>query len=56
MSKSKHNKSQVWKNYKDGKAQGKWCPRCGPGVFLATHKGRVTCGRCKYSEIEIAKK
>lgn len=26
------------------------CPRCGPGIFLATHKGRVTCGKCKYTE------
>ena len=55
-SKSKHNKSQIWKKYKDGKVEGKWCPRCGPGVLLASHKGRVTCGRCKYSEINVEKK
>ncbi|MBN2203129.1 MAG: 30S ribosomal protein S27ae [Candidatus Aenigmarchaeota archaeon] len=55
-SKSKHKKVQVWTKYKDGKVQGKFCPRCGPGVILAKHKNRVTCGRCSYSEIEVAKK
>jgi small subunit ribosomal protein S27Ae len=55
-SKSKHNKSQIWKKYKDGKVQGKWCPRCGPGVLLASHGNRITCGRCHYSEIKVEKK
>jgi small subunit ribosomal protein S27Ae len=55
-SKGKHRKSQIWKKYKDGKVQGKWCPRCGPGVLLATHGNRVTCGRCHYSEIKVEKK
>ena len=55
-SKSKHRKSQIWKRYKDGKIQGKWCPRCGPGVILASHGSRVTCGRCHYSEIKVEKK
>ncbi|OGS49451.1 MAG: 30S ribosomal protein S27ae [Euryarchaeota archaeon RBG_16_68_13] len=26
------------------------CPKCGPGVFLATHKDRTSCGRCGYTE------
>ncbi len=26
------------------------CPKCGPGVFLAQHEGRVSCGRCGYTE------
>ncbi len=26
------------------------CPRCGDGVFLATHKDRVSCGKCGYTE------
>ena len=51
-SKTKHKNIQVWKKYKDGKVQGKWCPRCGPGVFLAQHKDRITCGKCGYSEIK----
>lgn len=28
----------------------RFCPRCGPGVFLAEHEDRFTCGNCKYSE------
>ncbi|MGQ0798401.1 MAG: 30S ribosomal protein S27ae [Methanobacteriota archaeon] len=26
------------------------CPKCGAGVFLAVHEGRVSCGRCGYTE------
>ncbi len=26
------------------------CPKCGPGVFLAVHKDRVSCGKCGYTE------
>lgn len=26
------------------------CPKCGPGVFLAQHADRVSCGRCGYTE------
>lgn len=26
------------------------CPRCGPGTFLADHKGRSYCGSCHYTE------
>ena len=22
------------------------CPKCGPGVFMATHKDRTSCGKC----------
>lgn len=28
----------------------KFCPRCGPGVFLMNSKGRLYCGKCHYSE------
>ena len=28
----------------------KTCPKCGPGVFLARHKNRLTCGKCGYTE------
>ncbi|MFQ6009821.1 MAG: 30S ribosomal protein S27ae [Candidatus Aenigmatarchaeota archaeon] len=51
-SKSKHRKSQKWKKYKDGKPQGKFCPRCGPGVFVGVHKDRVACGKCGYAEVQ----
>jgi small subunit ribosomal protein S27Ae len=26
------------------------CPKCGPGVFLADHKVRLSCGKCGYTE------
>jgi small subunit ribosomal protein S27Ae len=46
--------SEKYKNYKvDGenvKRTKKHCPRCGPGVFLASHKERVYCGKCHYTE------
>lgn len=28
----------------------KECPKCGPGVFLAQHKDRLSCGKCGYTE------
>jgi small subunit ribosomal protein S27Ae len=28
----------------------KYCPRCGPGIMMADHKDRVTCGKCGYTE------
>ncbi len=55
-SKSKHANVKIDKRYKDGKLQGRFCPRCGPGVLLAQHKSRVTCGKCGYSEIKNEKK
>lgn len=32
----------------------KSCPKCGPGVFLAEHANRRSCGRCGYSESKSA--
>jgi ubiquitin-small subunit ribosomal protein S27Ae len=26
------------------------CPKCGPGISLAEHKDRRSCGKCGYSE------
>jgi small subunit ribosomal protein S27Ae len=43
---------QMWKKYGGAAAKGKWCPRCGPGTFLAVHKNRVHCGKCGYAEIQ----
>lgn len=34
----------------------KSCPKCGNGVFMAQHKGRITCGKCHYAEFESSKK
>lgn len=30
--------------------EDKFCPRCGPGVFLMKAKDRVYCGKCHYTE------
>lgn len=45
--------SEKWKKYKisgDKLTREKYCPRCGPGVFMADMKGRAYCGRCGYTE------
>ncbi len=26
-----------------------FCPKCGPGVFMADHGDRYHCGRCGYT-------
>jgi len=50
----KEFKKPVWKYYKieSGKIVRlrKFCPICGPGVFMAKHKDRWACGRCGYTE------
>jgi small subunit ribosomal protein S27Ae len=33
----------------------KFCPKCGPGTFMAEHKDRLTCGKCGYTEIKKKK-
>jgi len=30
----------------------KYCPKCGPGVFIAEHKNRFSCGKCGYTEFK----
>jgi ubiquitin-small subunit ribosomal protein S27Ae len=30
----------------------RFCPRCGPGVFLMDSNRRVYCGKCQYTEFE----
>jgi len=30
----------------------KTCPKCGPGIFLADHSNRQSCGRCGYTEFK----
>lgn len=39
-------KERVTKAYKPGK----FCLKCGPGVKLAEHKDRRSCGKCGYFE------
>ncbi|MEM2460728.1 MAG: 30S ribosomal protein S27ae [Candidatus Hadarchaeales archaeon] len=33
----------------------RYCPRCGPGVFMAEHEDRWSCGRCGYAEFKKGK-
>ena len=39
--------SKKWENIAK---KSRICPKCGPGVFLAVHKNRISCGRCSYTE------
>ncbi len=32
------------------------CPKCGPGVFIAEHKNRFSCGKCGYTEFKSGSK
>ena len=45
--------SEKWKKYSISGSKvtsQKSCPRCGLGIFLALHKDRSSCGKCKYTE------
>lgn len=53
-SKSKHRVNKIWQLFKGGN-KPRCCPRCGQGVHMATHKDRVTCGKCHYSEKHVKK-
>lgn len=54
--KKPHKNKPTSKKYAKYKIEGnsvkreKFCPRCGPGIFLMTAKDRVYCGKCHYSE------
>ncbi|NPA75254.1 MAG: 30S ribosomal protein S27ae [Euryarchaeota archaeon] len=30
----------------------RFCPKCGPGVFMADHGDRYSCGKCGYTEFK----
>ena len=49
--KKKSYKSKIYE-IKDGKVtrKNKSCPKCGTGFYMAAHKDRATCGKCKYTE------
>ena len=45
--------SKRWEKYKidgDKIIRARFCPRCGPGIFLAVSKDRAFCGKCHYTE------
>lgn len=55
--KKPHKNKPTSKKYSKYKVEGnkvtrtlKFCPRCGPGVFLMSSNGRAYCGKCHYSE------
>jgi small subunit ribosomal protein S27Ae len=43
----KAEKKKEFKPYK----KLRYCPKCGPGVRLAEHQDRLSCGKCGYFEI-----
>jgi small subunit ribosomal protein S27Ae len=50
-----HKPSKKYAKYTvEGKSvkRARFCPRCGPGVFLGNHKNRLVCGNCGYVEIK----
>ncbi len=54
--KKKYKNIPTSKKYKMYKLEGdklireRYCPRCGPGVFLMKAKDRLYCGKCHYTE------
>ena len=56
----KHKPSKKWEKYRVEenklKRSNRFCPKCGPGVFMARHKNRFHCGKCGYSEFASQQK
>ena len=52
MGKHKVVKKSSKYSIQDGKVkrEGRACPKCGTGVFMAKHGDRLHCGRCGYTE------
>jgi small subunit ribosomal protein S27Ae len=50
-----HESSKKYAKYTvegDSVKRAVYCPRCGPGVFMADHQNRHVCGKCGYVEIK----
>lgn len=60
--KKPHKNKPTSKKYTKYKIEGdkiireKFCPRCGPGIFLMKAINRIYCGKCGYAEFESKKK
>jgi small subunit ribosomal protein S27Ae len=60
--KKPHKNKPTSKKYSKYKIDGdkitreRFCPRCGPGVFLMKTTERFYCGKCHYSEFESKEK
>ena len=58
MAKKKKKNKVSSKRYEKYKIEGNiikraaTCPKCGPGIFLAEHKDRQTCGSCGYTQFK----
>lgn len=56
--KKPHKNKPTSKKYTKYKIEGnklkkeRFCPRCGPGVFLMVTKDRVYCGKCHYTSFD----
>ena len=56
--KKPHKNKKTSKKYSKYKVEGdkvtraRFCPRCGPGIFLMEAKDRVYCGKCHYAEFQ----
>ena len=56
--KKPHKNKPTSKRYSKYKIEGdsvkreRFCPRCGPGIFLMNAKDRAYCGKCHYSEFK----
>lgn len=48
--KDKIKKSSYYDTSGELKRNKKFCPKCGPGTFMADHKDRYHCGNCGYTE------
>ena len=47
--------SKMWELYDASSGlqrKRKFCPKCGPGFFMAEHNNRITCGKCSYVEFK----
>jgi small subunit ribosomal protein S27Ae len=60
--KKPHKNKPASKRYNKYKLQNgkltkeRFCPRCGPGIFLMSANNRVYCGKCHYSEFKSREK